>query len=68
MKNILKYALLTSILAFSGSIVANAVPTYTHREPSARMNVAPEVDPALAIIGISLLAGTLTVMRARRNK
>ena len=29
---------------------------------------APEVDPSLAIVGISFLAGTLTVLRVRRRK
>jgi hypothetical protein len=31
-------------------------------------NVAPEVDPSLAFGGLTLLGGTLTVLRARRRK
>lgn len=30
-------------------------------------NVAPEVDPSMALGGLSLLGGTLTVLRARRR-
>jgi hypothetical protein len=29
---------------------------------------APEVDPSLAVAGISFLAGSLAVLRSRRNK
>ena len=31
-------------------------------------NVAPEVDPSLALSGFMLLGGTLTVLRGRRSK
>jgi len=31
-------------------------------------NVAPEVDPGLAMSGFMLLGGTLTVLRSRRSK
>jgi hypothetical protein len=31
-------------------------------------NVAPEVDPSLAMSGFMLLGGTLTVLRGRRSK
>lgn len=43
----------------------------SHRDPDpghGHPREAPEVDPSLAISGFSLLAGTLTVLRARRSK
>jgi hypothetical protein len=66
MKNFVKFALLTLVLAFGASTAANAAPCATTNfncKPS-----APEVDPSLAAAGISLLAGTLTVVRARSRK
>ena len=35
--------------------------------PDKKGNVAPEVDPGLAMSGFALLGGTLTVLRARRR-
>jgi LPXTG-motif cell wall-anchored protein len=31
-------------------------------------NTAPEVDPSLALGGLTLLGGTLTVLRSRRSR
>jgi len=35
--------------------------------PDKSYHVAPEVDPGLALSGLALLGGSLTVMRARRR-
>jgi len=35
---------------------------------SPKTNVAPEVDPGLAMSGFLLLGGTLTVLRGRRSR
>jgi hypothetical protein len=56
MKNLLKYALLALVVALVGSTAAYATPA------------APEVDPAMGISGLALLAGALTVLRGRRSK
>jgi len=69
MKDLLKYALVTSVLALGATAVASATPS-----PCATVNPncrptfsAPEIEPGLAIVGLSLLAGTIAVMRARRR-
>lgn len=75
MKNILKYALLTTVLALTASSQAHAFGgdhDGAKRRPGGQVpgipNRAPEVDPSLAIGGLTLLGGTLTVLRARRRK
>ena len=81
MKTILKVAGPVLALAFSAG--AYAVPAmHATPEPVTGLNdrypqrvqdapnvgnIAPEVDPSLAIGGLTLLAGTLTVMRSRRR-
>lgn len=60
-KNLLKYALVALGLAFSTCSIAHALVFY----PNPR---TPEVDPSLAVGGLTLLAGTLAVMRVRRRK
>jgi hypothetical protein len=55
MKNLLRYAMLTLVVALVGSSAAYATPV-------------PEVDPGMAISGFALLAGAVTVLRARRSK
>jgi len=62
----LKYSFLGLALVVGASATANASPrdSWHHDHPQH----APEVDPALAISGLSLLGGTLTVLRARRRK
>jgi hypothetical protein len=37
------------------------------RTPGGSSGAAPEVDPSLAIAGISFLAGSLAVLRSRRR-
>jgi hypothetical protein len=79
MKKNAKYAILTLVLSLGASTAAHAWPSYKHdvqpkdswrfeKHASDSDPVAPEVDPALAIGGFSLLAGSLTVLRARRSK
>ena len=71
MSNILKFALLTLVLAVGGNTAAHANPAATpcaSTNPSCKPKTAPEVDPSLAVVGVSLLAGILTVLRARKPK
>ena len=76
MKNLLKYAFLGLALTLSVSTNAHAgdwgwrlpKPPPPPPPPLPKRNLAPEVDPSLAISGLALLAGTLTVVRARRAK
>lgn len=67
MRNLIKYALLTVVVAFGASIAANAVPCASVN-PNCKPSAAPELDISLAAAGISLLGGTLAVVRARRRK
>jgi hypothetical protein len=39
-----------------------------HNQGNQNPNVAPEVDPGLAMSGFMLLGGTLTVLRSRRSR
>lgn len=75
MKNALKYSLLVLALALTVSTKAHARDDgWDHRkhepepQPPSCDNQAPEVDPSLAFGGLTLLAGTITVMRSRRSK
>jgi hypothetical protein len=80
MKKNVKYAILTLVLSLGASTLAHARPESrwdSHSSDSVRFEdrhaadsdpIAPEVDPALAIGGFSLLAGGLTILRARRSK
>jgi hypothetical protein len=70
MKTKTRYALLALALMFATSIAAHAKGRgwdYDH-DKHGWDPVAPEVDPSLAIGGITLLAGALTALRARKNK
>lgn len=70
----MKFALKTSIvalaLALSSSIFAHADDRDHHPEPQRPVcgNTAPEVDPSLAMSGLMLLGGSITVLRARRRQ
>jgi hypothetical protein len=57
-KNLLKYTLLVLGLALGTCVSAHGM-MFTHK---------PEIDPSLAISGLTLLAGTLAVLRVRRSK
>lgn len=76
MTKYLKLSLLALTLVLSTSPSAHAFggglfgwfppppPPPSHPAPS----TAPEVDPSLAFGGLTLLGGTLTVLRSRRRK
>ncbi len=72
MKTLLKYSLLVLVLALTSSTRAHADGWWWNPPPPDPPppcnNVAPEVDPSLAIGGLTLLAGTLTVLRSRRRR
>jgi Spy/CpxP family protein refolding chaperone len=80
MKNLMKYAVLGLALALSSSTFAHASTVVVtnsswwsiffppHNKPTHNDRTAPEVDPGLALSGIALLGGSLTVLRARRSK
>jgi hypothetical protein len=57
-KNLLKYVLVVLGLALGTAAAAHGMVLFKK----------PEVDPSLAISGLTLLAGTLAVLRVRRNK
>jgi hypothetical protein len=57
MKNLLKYVMLMLVVALVGSTAAYASGP-----------LVPEVDPAMAISAFALLAGAVTVLRARRSR
>lgn len=70
MKKILKYSFLGLALAVGANTAAYADRWHhdrDHDRDRAEPRTAAEVDPSLAITGFSLVAGTLTVMRARRR-
>jgi hypothetical protein len=59
MKTGLKFSMLALALMFGTSLTAHAN-DHGFNPPS-----APEVDPSLAISGLALLGGTLTVLRSK---
>jgi hypothetical protein len=66
LKKILKYSVLGLALAVSASTSVHADARH-HDRPREEPRTAPEVDPSVAIAGFTLLAGMLTVLRARRG-
>ena len=58
-KNLIKYTLVLGIVF---GICAPAHVLAFHGQPT------PEIDPSLAISAITLLAGSLVILRIRRNK
>jgi hypothetical protein len=61
-KNLLKYSLVMLGFALVTCLSAHGM-VFGHNPPK-----TPEVDPGLAISGLTLLAGTLAVLRVRRSK
>jgi LPXTG-motif cell wall-anchored protein len=57
-KNLLKNTFVVLGFALASCIVAHGM----------AFDKRPEVDPSLAISGLTLLAGTLAVLRVRRKK
>jgi hypothetical protein len=71
MKKFLEYAVLTFIMAFWASSIAGAQANHkppTPPPPPPKTKPAPEVDPGMAASGLSLLFGTLAVLRGRNRK
>jgi hypothetical protein len=71
MKTILKYSLpaLGLLLLVAPNAHAGPRPSPTPPPPPApQPRTAPEIDPALAVTGLALLAGSLFVARARRSQ
>ena len=73
MTKLLKYSLFALALPLGTSTLAVAHEHHDPRPTAPRNgcgtndNTAPEVDPSLAIGGITLLGGTIAVARARRR-
>jgi hypothetical protein len=65
MKKALKHALLVTGAALI--LISSAHGQSSSSGAGAGKATAPEVDPALAFSGLALLAGSLTVMCARRR-
>lgn len=57
-KNLLKYTFVILGLALATCASAHGM----------AFKQAPEIDPSLAVSGLTLLAGTLAVLRVRRSK
>ncbi len=71
MKNLLKYSLLALVFSVVGSTRVHAGSpdgSCPRDQVQGENNCAPEVDPSMAIAGFTLLAGAVTVLRARRSK
>lgn len=68
-KRVLKCSFLGLALAV-GTSAAHADPWWHHHHdpPKPEPRKAPEVDPNMAIGGLSLLGGTIAVLRAQRSK
>jgi hypothetical protein len=62
MKNVLKFSMLALALAVGSSKIALARPDNGFNPPP-----APEVDPGMALSGLALLGGTLTVLLSKRK-
>ncbi len=71
MNRTFKLAVLALTLALGSTLVAKADREddkgWKDKDHNTPVN-APEVDPTLALGGLTLLAGSLTVVRARRRK
>jgi len=70
MKFALKYSILALALVLSLSPRVHAQDRSHYPQPQPQPicgNTAPEVDPSLALGGLMLLGGSLTVLRARRK-
>jgi len=59
--------ILKSSVMVLGLVLLMAAPAYAHGRHGGGGS-APEVDPSLAIAGISFLAGSLVVLRSRLRK
>ena len=65
---ILVLSLGTSTAAFAGIITCPPILAFLCGNPGHGPTAAPEIDPASAMSGVSLLIGGLAVLRGRRKK
>jgi hypothetical protein len=65
MGNIGKYLLLWMVIVAGAAVKANATPEPSYCSAAVPCRTAPEVDPSMAVVGISLLAGSIAILRAR---
>jgi hypothetical protein len=73
MKKILKYSILVVSLSLTAIPSAHADRDKDKDKDKDKLNLghqrtAPEIDPSLALSGLALLAGSLSVVHARRSK
>jgi hypothetical protein len=68
MGNLGKYVLLTTVILFGAIAKANATPEPSYCSAALPCRTAPEVDPSMAVVGISLLAGSIAILRVRSRK
>jgi len=70
MKDPLKYVVLTLLVVLGSRVAANATPDKKSDLPPTpgHDRTAPEISPSLAVVGLCLLAGALTVVRRRLDK
>jgi hypothetical protein len=66
-KNLLKHTLMVLVLALGTCTAANGLVFKKCGTGKGPPCPTPEVDPSLAISGLTLLAGTLAVLRVRRS-
>jgi hypothetical protein len=67
MKTTLKFSLLALVLACGATKYASATPNQDRCKDNNPPS-APEVDPGVAMSGLTLLGGMLTVLRSKRSK
>ena len=72
MTKLLKYSLFALALTLGTTTLAHAREDHRgHGDPSGKKgncdNTAPEVDPSMAIGALTMLGGTLAVVRSRRR-
>jgi hypothetical protein len=63
--NIIKWKSSALVL---GLVLLLSAPAFAHDHQGGGSGAAPEVDPSLAVAGISFLAGSLVVLRSRLRK
>jgi hypothetical protein len=69
MKSILKYSILAVSLSLTAIPSAHADRDKDKDKPTpGHERTAPEIDPSLALSGLALLGGSLSVVHARRSK
>jgi hypothetical protein len=59
---------MSKVLGFVLLLAASSAALAGHHEPPSWCFRAPEIDPGSAMAGLSMLAGSLAVIRGRRSK